>query len=94
MAADVLAVGALAALREMAVAVPNEVQVIGFDGIPLGRYTVPPLSTILQDSEVTAAIITDELLRLRAGAPAPRHVILPVEFIERESTLPIKRPLL
>lgn len=89
-AADILAVGALTALRDITVAVPETVQVIGFDGIPLGRYTVPPLSTILQDAEATASVIVDELLRLQAGTPAPRHVILPVNFVERESTVKLE----
>lgn len=85
-AADILGLGALTALRSLNVAVPSEVQVVGFDGIPLGNYTIPPLSTIAQDVDNTADVIAEEVLRLQSGSDAPRHVIVPVSFIERGST--------
>jgi LacI family transcriptional regulator len=41
-----MAIGALSALRESGVSVPDEVAVAGFDDIPLARYMDPPLSSV------------------------------------------------
>jgi LacI family transcriptional regulator len=46
---DSMAVGALAALAEAGVAVPDEMSVAGFDDIPIARYVAPPLTTIQVD---------------------------------------------
>jgi LacI family transcriptional regulator len=43
---DSMAIGALSALREAAVRVPDDMSVAGFDDIPLARYMDPPLSTV------------------------------------------------
>jgi LacI family transcriptional regulator len=43
---DNMAIGALAALHERGTAVPNALSVVGFDGITLSAYTMPPLTTV------------------------------------------------
>jgi LacI family transcriptional regulator len=43
---DAMAIGALSALRESGVRVPEEIAVAGFDDIPLARYMDPPLSSV------------------------------------------------
>lgn len=43
---DCMAIGALSALREREVRVPDEMAVAGFDDIPLARYVDPPLSSV------------------------------------------------
>jgi LacI family transcriptional regulator len=43
---DSMAIGALSALRESGVEVPEEIAVAGFDDIPLARYMDPPLSSV------------------------------------------------
>lgn len=45
---DFMAIGALSAIREAGLRVPEEIEVIGFDGIDIGEYITPPLSTIAQ----------------------------------------------
>ncbi len=45
---DTLAMGALSALNEEEVSVPEEVAVIGFDDLPFAQYTIPALTTIRQ----------------------------------------------
>ena len=61
---------------------------MGFDGIPLGRYTTPPLSSIVQDISATAEIMAEEITRLLSGTSTPRHVVIPVSYIQRGSTHP------
>jgi LacI family transcriptional regulator len=43
---DSMAIGALSALRELGVAVPEEIAVTGFDDIPIAQYTSPPLTSV------------------------------------------------
>ncbi|HTM80194.1 LacI family DNA-binding transcriptional regulator [Asticcacaulis sp.] len=43
---DVMAVGCLLALREAGLTVPGDVAVVGFDDIPIARFTSPPLTTL------------------------------------------------
>ena len=49
--ADVLAVGAIRAIRDRGLRVPEDISVIGFDGIDLGNYLTPRLTTIRQKSD-------------------------------------------
>ena len=48
---DVLAVGAIRAIRDRGLRVPEDISVIGFDGIDLGNYLTPRLTTIRQKSD-------------------------------------------
>ena len=43
---DSMAIGALSALREVGVKVPEEIAVVGFDDIPIAQYTSPPLTSV------------------------------------------------
>ena len=47
---DMIAVGALLACRDLGVAVPEQLSVIGFDDIEIARYVTPPLTTIINPS--------------------------------------------
>ena len=55
-ATDQIAIGALHALNEAGIRIPEQVAVTGFDGIPTSKYVHPSLTTIQQPlAEVTAA---------------------------------------
>lgn len=45
---DVMAIGAIRALRDAGKRVPEDVSVVGFDGLPIGAYTIPKLTTVTQ----------------------------------------------
>ncbi len=88
---DLMALGAIAALREAKVDVPDAVSVVGFDDISLGRYAVPPLTTIRQPLVGLARVAVDMLVGEGAtatGSP-PR---LPVELVVRGSTRAVPAP--
>jgi len=80
---DVLALGVIMGLRRAGVSVPEEVSVVGFDGLDLARYVDPPLTTVSQpirDKAATAvAFLLDEL---HDGDGAPRQTVLPVAWQE------------
>ncbi len=72
---DRMALGALQALRRRGVAVPEEVALVGFDGIEEGRFVTPPLTTVLQPlQEMGAAAVDLALQALEGGKPADLHL--------------------
>jgi DNA-binding LacI/PurR family transcriptional regulator len=86
---DLSALGALSALAERGLRVPDDVSVVGFDDLRLSRFTTPPLTTVHQPAREIARRATDLLLDLAAGRPPQelRHVLEP-ELVVRGSTAP------
>jgi DNA-binding LacI/PurR family transcriptional regulator len=84
---DTMAMGALLACRDLGLAVPHDVAVIGYDGIPFGAITDPPLTTVFQDSIGMADAAFKALLScLKDGSPADGVVqVWPPELLIRES---------
>ena len=83
--ADVMAIGAIRALRDHGLRVPEDVSVIGVDGLPLGNYLIPQLSTIGQSSHQMATRSVQILLdAIEKDAPAC-HEIIPYTLYQRES---------
>ena len=87
---DVLAIGALRALADAGIRVPEDVSVAGFDGQELAEYSIPRLTTIRQP----LADISRETVRLLFDIidkqSYHRHIIFPGELIEGESARKIK----
>ncbi len=83
---DVMAIGAIRALNDAGKGVPEDISVIGFDGLIIGEYLTPRLSTVSQDLEALADRSL-ELLRhnIEDGGTAARHEIIPVAFLQKES---------
>ncbi|WP_182112371.1 MULTISPECIES: LacI family DNA-binding transcriptional regulator [unclassified Actinotalea] len=87
---DDMAFGLVRALGEAGLRVPQDVSVVGFDGIELSGFSAPPLTTVRQDFTQ----IGDELVRLvvgqvRHGANAVQdRVLVPTELVVRSSTGP------
>jgi len=85
-ASDTMALGALRALREEGIAVPQDIAVVGFDGLPSSENSIPALTTIRQPITQTGVRAVDLLNDLVNGiAAAPIVEILPVELVVRES---------
>lgn len=82
---DVIALGAIRALRDRGYRVPEDISVIGYDGIPYGEYSSPRLTTIRQDVRAMTERGTDILLeRLELRLP-PVHETMHFRLIEGES---------
>lgn len=85
---DVQAVGALRALHDRGLGVPEDMSVLGFDGIPLGGYCVPRLSTIRQDADRIARRSVELLLeRIDKVLPA-EHETVSFQLLPGESVGP------
>ena len=89
---DALALGAMRALQEAGLRIPDDVSVVGFDDIDEAQYTLPSLSTINPGREQIAALAVELLLaRIRdgGGRPSePREVLVDFEVVVRESAVP------
>jgi DNA-binding LacI/PurR family transcriptional regulator len=82
---DLLAMRAMAALREYGIGVPDEVAVAGYDDIELAQYIHPSLTTIRQPVVEGAEALVDALLSTVDGEH-PESKILPTHLVVREST--------
>lgn len=91
-ATDLLALGVLRSARRAGVAVPDELAVIGFDGLEEGEYSSPSLSTVSPDKQGIAKMAVDTILARiearRQGAPQPaaRDIVIPFALTIRESS--------
>jgi DNA-binding LacI/PurR family transcriptional regulator len=82
---DEIALGALRELTEAGLRVPQDVALIGFDGIRASAHAMPPLSSIQPDFAAAGALLVDKLLAAIAGAPHEQRRV-PVTLLAREST--------
>lgn len=87
-ASDVVALGALAGLREAGLRVPRDVSVASFDDIALAAYLDPPLTTIRLPARSLGFTAGTVLLERIAGRPVGERTLLPTELIVRASTVP------
>lgn len=84
---DAMAIGALSALREARLRVPEDIAVAGFDDIPMARYIEPPLSSVHVDISVLGERAAHLLLNAvqRPNGREIRHEILPTALVVRRS---------
>lgn len=85
---DLMAMGAMVAIREAWLAVPRDIAVMGFDDIPTARLVYPSLSTVAQYQRQLGRRAAEMLLE-RLNGTAPEHgrsVEMPYQIIERDST--------
>jgi LacI family transcriptional regulator len=85
-ASDIMALGAMHAVREAGLRIPDDVAFVGFDDLPIASLTDIKLTTVRQPT-VQFGIRAVELLidQIENGINHPRHVIMDTELIVRES---------
>jgi DNA-binding LacI/PurR family transcriptional regulator len=81
-ASDLIALGAIRALRRAGIDVPEDVSVIGYDDMLLSRLSTPALSTIRQDTLLAGKLLVSSILD---SATEDLPTFLPTELIVRES---------
>lgn len=85
-ASDAIAMGAMKALLEQGISVPQQVALVGFDDIAMSAYCTPSLTTVKQDTQAGGKLLVAQLLGQINGAKAASQ-LLPVKLIERQSSL-------
>lgn len=85
---DMVAIGALTALQERGIGVPDEVAIVGFDDIPLASIVRPALTTVTQPKYDLGRLAAEHLiLRIEGGAREAEVVTLPTRLVVRGTTL-------
>ena len=86
---DFTAVGAMSAVKEAGLSIPQDIAIVGFDDTPLAIHTMPPLTTVRQPMRLQGQIAAEMLLtRISNEDPIQRQErVLDCELIVRESTV-------
>jgi LacI family transcriptional regulator len=90
---DLMALGALHAIRNQGLRVPEDISVIGFDDIAMAAHANPPLTTISQPKYHMGRLAIQLLRAMRSSDPTPNegYVLLESPLMIRESTAPAKK---
>jgi len=88
-ASDVLALGAMGAIRARGLRIPTDVSLVGFDDIPLAAYFDPPLTTVSIPAYELGRTAGNLLLAQIRGEPVPQRTLLDTELMVRESVGPV-----
>ena len=86
--ADVMAIGAIRALRDVGLRVPEDISVLGFDGLQIGSYFLPKLTTVHQSVELLADRAAKFLVENIEKGVRSRHENVPFTMDLRESVIP------
>ncbi len=85
-ASDPIAVGAIRALSEHKIKIPEDISIVGFNNDPSSAFTNPPLTTINAPCEKIGEIAASSLLEMRAQKKIyPKKITIPCELVIRES---------
>ncbi|HHW00349.1 MAG TPA: LacI family DNA-binding transcriptional regulator [Clostridiaceae bacterium] len=83
---DTMATGALRALHEAKIHVPNDVSIIGFNDLPTSKYLIPTLTTVRVPITFMAETAIELLQeRIYKGRILPKKVLVPSELVIRKS---------
>ncbi|WP_017443773.1 LacI family DNA-binding transcriptional regulator [Gayadomonas joobiniege] len=85
-ASDLIAIGVIKALQEAGLNVPNDVSVVGFDDLAVARFSLPPLTTVRQNTTLAGQMLVSNLLSLIDDIPVDASsALLPPQLIVRGS---------
>jgi DNA-binding LacI/PurR family transcriptional regulator len=90
---DQQAAGVLLGLRDAGVKVPEEMSVVGFDGIDICEVVWPPLTTMSQPIDEIGRVGAQILIDALAARPLKRQHVLPATLVVRGSTGPLRAQL-
>ena len=83
--ADVIAIGAMRALADAGLRVPADISVVGYDGLKIGSFYTPKLSTVAQSVELLARRSFAVLSDCVENGGSARHITVPFTLLDRES---------
>lgn len=83
---DLIAIGALRALLEKNIDVPDRVNIIGINDISVSKYVFPPLTTLKVHTELMGETAVDTLLERISGRKIPKKIFIATELVKRQSS--------
>ena len=85
-AADLMAIGAIRAIREAGLRVPEDISIVSFDDLPPATLSIPSLTTVRQPIRRLGLRLVETLLDvIKNGPTPPRRVLFDTELVIRES---------
>lgn len=87
---DWMAMGVMAAAKELDILVPDELSVVGFDDVSPARYLLVPLTTVRQPAQEMGQIAVKMLLRKSDNDQLHRRMVLPTKLVVRKTTGPAR----
>ena len=88
---DAMAIGAMKAIKEMGLRIPDEISIVGYDDIRMASYISPSLTTIISSVQEMSSIATNNLINfIEDGAGYSEFNTISTELIIRESSKNIK----
>jgi len=91
---DTMAIGAMKAIKEMGIRIPDDISIVGYDDIRIASYTSPSLTTIRSSILEMASVATKNLINfIENGINSPEYYTISTELIVRGSTKKIKSRL-
>ncbi|MEM7501291.1 MAG: LacI family DNA-binding transcriptional regulator [Pseudomonadota bacterium] len=81
---DAIAVGAIQALQQSRIKIPEDVAVVGFDDLPMASHVTPQLTTIRHAVQLAGELLVNNIVRLIEGGTVESEV-LPTTLIVRQS---------
>ena len=87
---DTTAIAAMKALEDRGVRIPEDVSVIGIDGLSVSEYVSPTLTTMIQPAEEMGRESVRILLDMLEGREKPRHLLLPARLRQGASVRPAR----
>ena len=83
--ADVMAIGAISAISDSGLKVPDDISVVGYDGIPMGAYFCPKLTTVKQSIDKICDRSCEILVDCLENEGIARHEYIPFDLDLRQS---------
>jgi DNA-binding LacI/PurR family transcriptional regulator len=83
-ASDLMAIGAIRAIREKGLHIPNDIAVVGYDNIQISGFATPPLTTVQQNTVLAGKLLVNNLLRL-INNEAVDDILMQPELVLRQS---------
>lgn len=82
---DTVAMGVIRALTDMGRRVPEDVSIVGYDGIEMGKFFIPRLTTVEQPVDDIARESIQVLMDMLERGEQPRHIVIQAKLQKRES---------
>jgi LacI family transcriptional regulator len=85
-ASDMMAIGAMQAIKEAGLSIPDQIALVGYDDIPNAARVNPPLTTMRQPTTRCGAMAAEILIdMIEKPSPAPQRRILTTELVIRRT---------
>lgn len=82
---DIMAVGAAKAILDSGLRIPEDISIVGFDGMDESEFYNPSITTVKQPKKLMAEMSINLLMSLIKGETENKHILLETKLIERDS---------